>query len=156
MNSRLENGGDEGASGLEALQNEVAVEVALLAVGGEAGDLTQGGGEAVDAQLLAEGALGLRMGAEEGIDFLLGRMVAEAVDALWRAANRGESRFSWKVGKPWATRPSAVAAAALAAKRASFRNCQNDTMAKSRLGRRRAEEPLEEPGRAGRTSAGGA
>ena len=66
---------------LGALQNYIAVEVALLAVGGEAGDLTQGeggGGRAAAGRRCA----GVADGGEEGIDFLLGRMVAEAVDAL--------------------------------------------------------------------------
>ena len=81
VNLRLENGGGEGASKLEALQNEVAVEVFLLAVGGEAGNLAEGEGSGGRAAA-SGGRAGFADGGEEGVDFVLGCVVAKAVDAL--------------------------------------------------------------------------
>ena len=66
---------------LGALQNYIAVEVALLAVGGEAGNLAEGEGSGGRAAA-GGGRAGLADGGEKGVDFGLGRVVAEAVGAF--------------------------------------------------------------------------
>ena len=64
-----------------ALQNYITVEVALLAVSGEAGDLAEGEGSGRRAAA-GRRCAGFADGGEEGVDFVLGRVVAEAVDTL--------------------------------------------------------------------------
>lgn len=146
MNLRLENGGGEGASKLEALQNEVAVEVFLLAVGGEAGNLAEGEGSGGRAAA-SGGRAGFADGGEEGVDFVLGCVVAKAVDALGMLP--AEEKVVFVEGG------EAMGGAALGGDRGGFGSQarvvqelpeRHDGKAAGSQG---AEEPLENPGAQG-------
>ena len=131
---------------LGALQNYITVEVALLAVSGEAGDLAEGEGSGRRAAA-GRRCAGFADGGEEGVDFVLGRVVAEAVDTL--GVLPAEEKVVFLEGG------EAMGGAALGGDRGGFGSHarvvqelpeRHDGKA---AGSQEAEEPLENPGAQG-------